>query len=75
MIPNTVVEIPTPLTWVMMTRLRFAHQSLVLLLITAPDHLGEVHQGPGQVVSLGLLVGVMVLDLEQEYHRNYNLYR
>lgn len=40
------------------------YQSLLLLLLSTPDHIREVHQGPGHVVTFGLLIGVLVLGLE-----------
>lgn len=40
-----------------------SHQSLVLLLLPKAHNLGEVHQGSGHVVALGLLVGLFVLGL------------
>lgn len=41
----------------------FPYQSLVLLLLPTAHHLGEVHQGSGHVVALGLLMGLFVLGL------------
>lgn len=40
-----------------------SYQSLVLLLLSTAHHFGEVHQRPGHVVTLGLLVQILVLDL------------
>lgn len=42
---------------------RTSYQCLVLLLLSTAHHLREVHQGRGHVVTLGLLMGIMVLDL------------
>lgn len=40
-----------------------SYQSLVLFLVSTAHHLREVYQGPSHVVTLGLLMDFLVLDL------------
>ncbi len=40
-----------------------SYQSLVFLLVSTAHHLREVHQGPSHVVTLGLFMHILVLDL------------
>lgn len=40
-----------------------SHQCLVLFLVSTAHHFREVHQGSSHVVTFGLFVGILVLDL------------
>lgn len=45
--------------------LLISYQPLVLLLLSTPHDLWEIHQGPSHVVTLGLLVEILILGLRE----------
>lgn len=49
-----------------------SYQSLALLLISTAHDLREINQGTSHVVTFGLLMGVLVLDLEGSKIRELN---
>lgn len=48
--------------------LMMPHQTLVLLLTSTAHYIREVHQSASNVVTLGLLMGSLVLNLKTRTH-------
>lgn len=51
--------------------MKFSYQALVLLLLSTAHHLREVDQRSSHVVTLGLLVHILVLDLNDPGLKSY----